>query len=577
LASQLGWSAFLAGVVALAWVSLEASGGRAHLFEYSAHVAHKFTASAMLHGALNLRRQVFGVGHDEQVYNGAAYTNWGFGVPLLELPFHAVVPALRRWIHAKYFPDRFIFFLYLTGLLPLLWSGVHAMIFPRDRPASRRTLSWGASWCVTLFVLTFSLYDLVSFRFIVYEETIAYFVVFELAALSFYALFLESNETRWVVGAAISASVALVVRPTGLPYLVLWAMLIGLRTRSVRALVPFVVAAAPGVVFWMATNVARSGGLFALGFQNCNPAAPVHFQMQRFGSQCVTTAPRFREVCAQLFQALFLWVPPPGRILGDCGFMWEGRLPGEQPFLAPWLLLLLVVSLGWAAMRRERRIFFYLPHGLIASLFLMFARGGVGFAWRYEGDFWPAFVVLGLTELRRLAIENTESRSGLALASAFFAFMHIANDVTPALRTLEIVDQNGIRALEAEHEAEQAMPQPPLPARRACGQPFAGWARGDGLGWAPNCAVALVTNVYLAVPPAGGRALRVRLGVDHPPTPTLPVFVNGRTYEARLQDQVYEAEVSLDPRRFRSPVALATVDWKAAGPSTRLMWIELAP
>jgi hypothetical protein len=534
---------------------------------------------AMLHGALNLRRQIFGVGHDEQVYNGAGYTNWGYGVPLLQLPFHAAVPLFRRWIHTRCFPDRLIFFLYLSALLPWLWAAVHRMAFPGERAASFRPTAFVASWCLTLFVLAVSLFDLTSFRFIVYEETIAYFVVFQLFAIAFYARLLDTkNSARWAAAMGVAASLGLLIRPTGLPYLAMWGVLVALEARRWRIVAWFAGAAVPGVAFWLLSNWVRTGSPLSLGYQNANPGYPIHFQMLRFASQCVDTVPRFREVCREIFEALFLAVPARSPILGDCGLVFESRLPGEDVYMGPSLVLLFVVSLVWCAVRRERRIAFYLPHLTIAALFFAYARAGAGLAWRYAGDFWPLFVLLALAELRRIRVERTDAVLGLATACAFYAAVHMVDDVFPALKGLEVLDQAGMHALEEQHELEQATQQPPLPAHVACGQPLPIWARGNGVGWAGNCTVGIVTNVYLGVPASPGKHFKLRIEVDHPLGTTLPVFVNGRNYLARQAGGGYEADVVIDPRRLRSPAVAAAVEWSptSVAPPIRLLSIELA-
>jgi hypothetical protein len=572
--------AFLAGIALLAWVSLAAFGGREHLFQYSAHPTHKFTANAILHGSLNLHRQLIGTGHDEQVYNGAGYTNWGFGVPLLQVPFQAAVPLLRRWIKSSYFPDRAIFFAYLVGLLPLLWGGVHRMIFPDGRPASRRFGSWVCSWCAALLILAYSLYELISFRFIVYEETIAYFVVAQLYALACYARFLEARESkklRWAAAVGFAAALGLLVRPTGLPYLAMWGALVVLQAWRWPIAGAFAGAAAPGTLFWLVSNWIRSGAFFSLGYQNANPGYPIHYQMVRFGSICVSTVPRFRQVCRELFEALFFGLPAHSPILGDCGFAFESRLPGEDSYLPLALLLLFGVSLFWCALRRERRLAYYVPHLMVIALFLAYARAGAGLAWRYAGDFWPVFVLIGLQELRRMRLEKPETVYGFALACVFCATFHVTADVLPALRSLEALNQAQMIALEEQHLLEQAAVQPSLPPRVACGDPLPSWPHANGMGWAPNCAVGVVSNVYLGVPPNPKSKYKLRFEVDRPTAPTLAVYVNSRNYVAQLRGNVYEAEVDVDFKRLRSPVVMTAVEWSRTGtpPPLRLLSIEL--
>src|SRR5580700_4907922 len=89
--------AFIAGSVELARVTLRASGGRPLLWAFNHMDEARFTSMAMLTGTLRFRNGIAGITNDDQVFNGAAYTNWGFGVPVLQLPFQAI---------ARHFPAK---------------------------------------------------------------------------------------------------------------------------------------------------------------------------------------------------------------------------------------------------------------------------------------------------------------------------------------------------------------------------------------------------------------------------------------------------------------------------------------
>jgi hypothetical protein len=99
------------------------------IWSFEKFEAHRFTAKAMLTGTLRLRSMVTLVGHDEQVYNGAVYTNWGFGVPLLQLPFHAFAGATH--MAQGFFPDRAIYFVYLAMAMPVLWAALDRLLAMR--------------------------------------------------------------------------------------------------------------------------------------------------------------------------------------------------------------------------------------------------------------------------------------------------------------------------------------------------------------------------------------------------------------------------------------------------------------
>src|SRR5689334_7132531 len=98
--------AVVGGVLLLA-TALFAFGGPTRLWRFERMDPHRFTAMAMLTGTMQLRHGLLGLSNDEEVHDGATYTHWNYGVPLLQLPFQ----ALGRWVHpaAPFFPDRAIF------------------------------------------------------------------------------------------------------------------------------------------------------------------------------------------------------------------------------------------------------------------------------------------------------------------------------------------------------------------------------------------------------------------------------------------------------------------------------------
>src|SRR5579872_7147512 len=168
------WWIGIAVLVATAWTSMYGK-----IWSFETMDAHRFTARAMLAGSLQLRSALALARPDEQIHDGAIYTNWGYGVPLLQLPFHALALA-AGYLHG-FFPDRAIYFVYLCAALPLVRAG-----FDRWLSLRSASLGWSAtsetarrrlSWAVTWVLLTLMLVPLMSTRFMIYEETIAYLVI----------------------------------------------------------------------------------------------------------------------------------------------------------------------------------------------------------------------------------------------------------------------------------------------------------------------------------------------------------------------------------------------------------------
>jgi hypothetical protein len=575
---------FILGVGILLWVSLFAFGGLAHLPQYSVHLAHKLTARAMMSGTLRMDRGLLNVTmNDEQVYNGAGFTNWGFGVPLLQMPFHALAPLLPAANRSRFFPDRLIFFIYLVGLIPLLWSSLQRAIVTRTSAGPAPLSTWFLSWSATLFVLTYGLYALLSYRFLVYEETLAYFVVAQLYATSLYIRFLESKRTGWLCSVALVAGVGLLIRPTGLHFLVLWGALVFLNDRRWRTAVAFAGAAAPFVAFWLYSNWVKGGSPLTLGYQNALPEYPFHYAILRFGSQCTVTAHGKWQATKLLFESLFFRLPEPPQEMQSCHFMFEPRSLGNAPFFPPAVLLVLCGSLLYYLARRERRLDVYLPHVVFVMLFFPYAYWGVGFAWRYVGDFWPLVFLILVQLVPSIGLDRPRFvRYGVGLSLVLYSVVAIVQDVAPALPTIGTYDAAAMAKIDADVQSKSAILQPMLPSRLVCGEPLPLWPRANGRGWGSwpgQCDVDTITNVYLGVRKRADDYYKLRFRTDRPVAESLRVYVNGRYYTAHLEPGgEYVAELHLDYRKLYSPAVMVTVEWThdLSAPRARLLEIEFA-
>jgi hypothetical protein len=570
---------FLAGLGALLWISLLASGGKEHLVEYSAHMAHKMTARAMMGGALSMDRTLASVTlNDEQVYNGAGYTNWGFGVPLLQIPFDALVGAFRGVFKGRYFPDRLVFFLYLTALVPLLWTAIHRSTFARRIPGPAPLGAWAFSWCATLAALTYVVYPLMCFRFIVYEETIAYFVLAQLFATALYVRFVEKRGAGWLCGVAVAAALGLLIRPTGLPYLVMWGALVVVLDRRWRTGPIFAAAASPLLVFWLYSNWVKGGSPLTFGLQNALPDYPFHYAMIRFGSRCAAADGYFAPA-KWLLKALFLKLSDPTPEMSACHFVLESRATGNEPFFPPAVPLVLLGSLLHYVSRRERRPDLYLPHLAFLALLGAYAYAGAGFSYRYVGDFWPLVVLVLVQVASTVHLHRSGAgRSVLALAFVLSSWALIAQDIEPTSKSIMSLDEEQMASADETLLELAARPLPPLPPRRACGELPVPMPRANGIGWGRQCQVDIATNLYLGVEKKAP-TYKLRFRTDVPPEPSLRVYVNGKYFTARLESGQYVADCKLDYDKLASPAVMVTIEWTRGlvAPPAKLLEIELTP
>lgn len=582
------WLAVGAGFLVMLRVAVAAFGGKAQLWAFQAMPQSRFTSMAILTGTFRLRNGLQHATFDEQIHDGAVYTNWGFGVPFLQLPFHALAHRLPSKFPAGFFPDRAIYFVYFAALLALLWAAFDRLLARRGvggpSPLRRHFVSGAAA----LFTASCALFPLMSCRFIVYEETICYFELFELAALAAYVFALETWPPAAVCAVGFAAGMGLLIRPTGLLYVGVWGFMVAAASRRRSSVALFVAGLAPVLAVWMWTNHVRSGSLFDFGIENSTPGYPYHTPMVRFGSVCADTRPHMIESAKHLFRGLFVQQPTQvSEWMTKCHFDLEMRGPDTAPymrdaFLGPVVLVVLVWILLTHLFRGERRLSVYAPLAAIAALFGAYTLAGGGFAWRYAGDLWPLIVLACVEYVRVLpTAANPWLGTRLAIVLACATTLSYQRQVPPALTTLQTVDPAGVSRMWRDFEDARYQMDPPLPPKVSCAD-FPGWPLHNALGWtlgATRCQVGTFTNVYLGLPRTASKRRTIRFDVDHASPAPLRVYANGRLYKTHTEGDAYVVDVELDSSKFFSPIVQVTIEWvpvTGSAPPIHLRSVELS-
>lgn len=582
------WLLLAVGLWALVGSAISAMGGYSKVWAFERMPESRYTAMAILTGTLRLRSGLSRLDNDEQVFNGAGYTNWGFGVPSLEVPFHAAAAHLEAFPQ-KFFPDRCIFFIYLALAIPIVWAAFDRLLAMRETIGASRIRRHVLSWAATMLTLVVCLFPLMSARFIIYEETISYFLVFELLAISAYVFALPKWGRVAVAMIAAASGVALLVRPTGLFYLGMWGALVGFESgvrdarQRWRAVGTFAAVAAPFVAFWMFTNWVRAGSVFALGLRNSNPGYPWHLAVLRFGSRCGDTPHHVLEEAVRLFRGFFFTTSdmprgawPADGWMGRCHFDWELRPPdsasyAREPFFGVVVLALLAWTFLSHLLRPRRSLSAYLPFATFAALFAGYVYAGAGFAWRYDGDFWPA-VLLACVQYVHALPTPANRLLGWRLAAVFgvASYALFIRDIEPARSTLETIQQDDLatraawNSMWADFSNSRYSRDPALPSSAKCGQRFT-WPyhNGEGWdsGWGRGCGVDVATNVYLGVPDKGDDRYTLHFETKGVSAPTLRVYVNGRYYTAYKSGDGYTATVFVHYASLTSPIVMTSIEW----------------
>jgi len=557
------------------------------LWEYSRSPQHRYTSMSMLTGALTLHRSVGHAGHDEQVFNGSGYTNWGYGIPLLQLPFHAVARHMRS-LPQRFFPDRAIFFSYLAVAIPVVWAGFDKLIASRERFGAERPLRRHAvSWAVTAFVLVTALYTMLASRFIIYEETVAYFVMVQLVTC---AAFVFAVDERAGIGAIVAfgavAGLGLLVRPTGLVYLGVWTGILLLERRSRKTVLAFAAGLAPFLVFWMVTNWVRTGSLWSPGFQNGIPGYDKQIPIVRFGSQCTDTRQHLTQAALRLFSALFsLASDDPKPWMRDCHFDWEPHngdiqfMTETEPFLGMTALIFLVWTFAHHVARRDSRPATYLPHVGIVLIFAAYVYAGAGFAWRYIADFWPMFVLVAVQYVRRLPAGRGTALLGWPMAAAMFvgAVGCYHHAVEPWKSIVKTLDKTDVAKMWDDFSNFRWGTDRTMPTTIKCGQ-VPDWPWRNGRGWGSGCQIDTYSDVFVGVPQKDDDHYVFRFKTEGITSPSLRVYVNGRVYTAlRVGADTFAADIKLRYRWLNSPIVLTTIEWTRAfdPPPGKLLEVQI--
>jgi hypothetical protein len=580
------WSVVLVGFWVLYHYSLAAFGGRDKLWAYEKQEHHRFQSMAMLTGTLRLANGLAKLGHDEEVYNGATYTNWGYGVAALQVPFHVAAGKMKS-LPTKFFPDRAIYFGYLMATVALLWAAFDRLLSMREPFGASKLRRHFLSWAATAFVLVTVFFPFMASRWHVYEETCCYLALAEMAALAAYVFALRAWSTWVVLGLGVAAGIGLLVRPTGLIYLGMWAVLLLLERRTWRALLAFLLATAPFVAFWMFSNWVRTGSVVGLGLNNSMPGYDYHTPMVRFGSQCSDTRGHAWELTRRLFSTFFTVLNEDSSKdwpwLDKCHFKLEPRiLPGQAGTIHnPEFGMAVLVALGWMLLhqlrRRESRVALYVPAAITALLFGTYVWAGAGFAWRYVIDFWPAIVLAGVQYVRFLP-RTAQPLLGYPLALAFVAFNWAGYNhyIKGSATNNEVLDDPGKEAMWDQFTNWRWGQDKPLANRAKCGEKDH-WILHDFQGWKDQCTVDTFSNVFLGVPYKSEDRYQLKFKTEGFTSRVLRVYVNGRIYPAFLTGDTYQADVSIRYSRLTSPIVMATIEWtrEFEAPPGKMEWIEL--
>lgn len=573
------------------------------LFESSYWGSHPAAARALYNGQLHLSRDVtLGLFHDYEYFNGASFTHWGYGVPLLQLPFHLLATAFSPDGYFRYFPDRTIFIVYLVLSTSLLFVAVRRTIlqFWKTSEAEAGFAATG----ISVFFLSFSLYWLISLYFGVYEETVSYFILSQIVALSFYLQFRCTRDTRWLYWIGFALGLGGLIRATGWVYLGIWSVVFfhelggsgGVKKTDVTKVW---LASLPALLVWLVTNYFKSGSFFSAGFENAFSVNEEVHALRFGGNPCLESVNGRLTFLGVILSVLFgRYVPDPPLypgnlpdVLQGCSLLVDSLGAQKAPLIWPWVMIA-ALWLSYRDWRATRKLTAPMAICGLALLIGLYTHAGSSFGVRYVGDLWPLLLLvfsrmLFSPQILGKGMERRAFRSAFLALVVTVSALKIGTNVVPQFETISVSDP-GRRmmlpplALEKEKIAirtfgrlfqweevpyqEISMASPRIPAARACPVDAQPHIELDGHGWNPDCSTWAITSLMLGVPERPSRKdgryqVVIETGYSNPLPRPVQIYVNGKTYKTELSGPMLVMPLELDFAKLYSPVVAVSVQW----------------
>jgi hypothetical protein len=446
---------------------------------------------AFLHGRLAVVPHPSGIGNDYDWGRGGMHQAWGLGVPILGTPLH----LLGRFFGAPGFPDHVRFLVFYAIACFVLARALHR--------AYGQPNALIPSIAAAGFVMAFPTYvGMVSSRFLIYEQTIAVGVLWDVGLLAGLLLLLAECTPRRLAVVCAAAGFSTLIRPPLGTYggvTVVLALVVAARKGlSRRALLAGVVAYGATTGLYLLGNDLRFGSPFSPGYENGVSGVLVD-RLARWGLPFAKVP--FVDAAKEMFATLFLLDPVPQQVIGVPVEAVRPYAVGERyrEYYAPTFdrtilvlsvvaLLLVVVRIARARLwRRDRPLedevavlvgAWSLPPAL--ALFVFYAKLG-NIVTRYASDMVPAFagaclsvgmfLVAGIRRRRPAAVPSVH----LAIAGAVALYMagwrgwatHLSHPSDAATVAAQVVslDQGSVFVPGVPDRFKYNEPRGPVPVR----------------------------------------------------------------------------------------------------------------
>jgi len=469
---------------------------------YSSCIAYRLQTNAFLQGKLSLSPRPFGAQHDFHWTENGLFQNWGFGVPLLRIPF--------EWTAQLFgfnpFPDKLIVLFYLA-LMVIILNQCFKLVFTPLGLTSHTAKSLLIRWFLISWILFCSVIaNLITYDMGVYHEAIFYGYIYTCILFSLFWVNIRTPNNMSFLTLCLLSGLGYLIRPTLIFY--------GLTTFSLAVIYVYQYSRNIRLIFWgtlcfglsafvnLWLNYICYGSIFDFGYASAITGSPPDFYGLRFLDYPFKREP-FLSAAKELLGILFFkhpWLSPTFR-MRELSFSTFNII--HLIVLMGGVILFIISSffklskqifLNKSTHDLLKLLYYPLSWGLISFSFLfIFYLRCIGMSSRYCCDFSAAlnaiFIVLIL--LGAIALNSYCDRHRnkkiffifFVAAGTLFYFCNNAFFITHSAHGIEMTNKSIINKLVTSFNQDSLL-NPLLPETFYCGQSspdyklphqFAGW------------------------------------------------------------------------------------------------------
>lgn len=451
---------------------------------YNSSAYHALTSISLLNGHLSLPiNPSGGIPNDLQFFGGKIYTQWGYGVAIAQMPFNAILFFLNKNLA---FPDVLIFIFYLLVTANTCFDFIKSEFSDKfdDLGVVLITFVW----------ISLSLGWLISYRFIQYEETPAYYVLFSVLTFIFYIRTIKTSVFINTFLLCTFMILLLMIRQTSLIIIALISLDIFSRRR--KFFLKYLACLAPYLSVFFYINYLKTGSLIGTGVHNTNPGIPQELPFIKMGRPCQSIS--FDIAIDRLilfFKNIFVGeFNLDTFILNDCFIFFEDAFSFGRPYVSYYLSAALAIYYFYLFIRFKKSTIEYfnlIPFIGITITFFAFTFSANGFAYRYFVDFYFFYLLCIFYLIKEFDLFKIKYRIYLYLVCIYLSFLN-ANLIYSQSHTVKF-SQVPVPIFGYKWDYNFS-----YPAIRECidNKIF----EKDKLGWGQNCEIVESLNTYISIP-----------------------------------------------------------------------------